>query len=96
LSTTRYRAVLTGATGGIGQAIALRLAPLCESLLLVARDAKALSTLVRDVEAARGRARAVPADLTMDSGRDAVLRAAVEAQGGIDLFINNADASEFA
>ena len=96
MNAARFRAVLTGATGGIGRAMALRLGPLCESLLLVARDAAALAALVREVDAAGGRARAVPADLTMDSGRDAVLRAAVEAQGGIDLLINNAGAGEFA
>jgi hypothetical protein len=91
-----YRAVLTGATGGIGRAMALRLGPLCESLILVARDAAALAALARDVEAAGGRARAVPADLTTPAGRDAVLRAAAETRGGIDLLVNNAGAGGFA
>jgi short-subunit dehydrogenase len=96
MSATRYRAVLTGATGGIGRAMALRLGPLCEVLLLVARDAAALATLVRDVETAGGRARAVPADLTTPAGREAVLRAATETRGGIDLLVNNAGAGDFA
>jgi short-subunit dehydrogenase len=92
----RYRAVLTGATGGIGRAMAVRLAPLCESLVLVGRDTAALAALARDVEAAGGRPRAVPADLTMISGRDAVQRAAADAPGGTDLLVNNAGAGEFA
>ena len=96
MSATRYRAVLTGATGGIGRAMALRLAPLCESLLLVGRDAAALAALARDVEAAGCPVRVVPADLTMLSGRDAVLRAAAETREGINLLVNNAGASEFA
>jgi short-subunit dehydrogenase len=96
LSAIRYRAVLTGASGGIGRAMALRLAPLCESLLLVGRDAAALAVLARGVQAARGHVRAVAADLTMVSGRDAVLRAASEAGGGVDLLVNNAGAGEFA
>ena len=39
MSAPRFRAVLTGATGGIGRAIAEQLAPQCKALLLVARDA---------------------------------------------------------
>ena len=96
MSAVRYRAVLTGATGGIGRAMALRLGPLCESLILVARDAAALAALARDIEAAGGRARAVPADLTTPAGREAVLRAAAETRGGIDLLVNNAGAGGFA
>jgi short-subunit dehydrogenase len=94
--SARYRAVLTGATGGIGRAMALRLAPLCESLILVGRNAAALSTLARDLETAGGCACAVSADLTLPSGRDAVLRAATSGPGGIDLLVNNAGAGHFA
>jgi short-subunit dehydrogenase len=96
LSTPRYRAVLTGASGGIGRAMALRLAPLCESLLLVGRDVAMLGALTRNIQAAGGRACAVPADLTTVAGRDAVLNAAAEARIGIDLLINNAGAGDFA
>ena len=96
MSAVRYRAVLTGATGGIGRAMALRLAPLCESLLLVGRSVGALAALARDVEAAGGRARAVPADLTTVAGRDTVLQAAAATRAGIDLLVNNAGAGEFA
>jgi short-subunit dehydrogenase len=94
--SVRYRAVLTGATGGIGRAIAVRLAALCDSLLLVGRDAAALDALAREVLAAGGRARTVPADLTLPSGRETVLRAAAEVTGGMDLLINNAGTGEFA
>jgi short-subunit dehydrogenase len=96
MSPRRYRAVLTGATGGIGRSMALRLGPLCESLLLVARDGAALAELARGIEAAGGRARAVPADLTTPAGREAVLRAATETRGGIDLLVNNAGTGGFA
>ena len=86
MSAPRYRAVLTGATGGIGRAIAEQLAPLCEVLLLVARG----------IDAAGPRCRAVPADLATAAGRDAVVRAAAAVPGGIDLLINNAGTTEFA
>lgn len=95
MSTARYRAVLTGATGGIGRAMALRLGPLCEALLLVARNVPTLNALAREVETAGGHARAVPADLTTPAGREAVLRAATETRGGIDLLVNNAGAGDF-
>jgi short-subunit dehydrogenase len=96
MSAPRYRAVLTGAAGGIGRAIALRLAPLCETLLLVGRDGASLSALQQEIEAAGSRARTVVADLADTAGREAVLRAASETGGGIDLLINNAGTGEFA
>jgi short-subunit dehydrogenase len=96
VSALRTRAVLTGATGGIGRAIALRLAPQCEILLLVARNTLKLARLQREIEAAGGICRVVAADLTQASGREAVARAAAEAPAGIDLLVNNAGAGEFA
>lgn len=96
MSAPRYRAVLTGATGGIGRAIAERLAPQCETLLLVARDAAKLEALRRGLGDAGGRCRAVAADLASAAGREAVVRAAAAAPGGVDLLINNAGTSEFA
>lgn len=96
MSAARYRAVVTGATGGIGRAIAVRLAPRCESLLLVGRDAARLARLRREIEAAGRKCRIVAADLTTAGGREALARAATEVTGGIDLLINNAGAGEFA
>jgi short-subunit dehydrogenase len=96
MSAPRYRAVLTGATGGIGRAIAEQLAPLCDALLLVARDPAGLDALRRGIDAAGGRSRAVAADLTSPAGREAVVRAAAAVPGGVDLLINNAGTSEFA
>lgn len=96
MSAPRYRAVLTGATGGIGCAIAEQLAPQCEMLLLVARDAAKLEALQRGITAAGGRCNAVAADLTGAAGREAVVRAAAAMPGGADLLVNNAGTSEFA
>lgn len=77
----RLRAVLTGASGGIGAAMAAALAPHCESLVVVGRDGNRLP---------RGHV-AVAADLTTPAGRDAVARAA----NGANLLVNNAGVSEF-
>jgi short-subunit dehydrogenase len=89
----RFRAVLTGAAGGIGSAAARQLAPLCETLLLVGRDEGALDALARTVG---GPARAVVADLATPAGRETVRRAAAAVPGGIDLLVNNAGAGDFA
>jgi short-subunit dehydrogenase len=94
--SARYRAVLTGATGGIGRAIAVRLAPHCEMLLLVGRDAAKLAQLQRELESAGGKCRVVAADLTAAAGREAVARAVAALPRGIDLLVNNAGAGEFA
>ena len=84
---TRYRAVLTGASGGIGHAIAAALAPSCDALLLVGRDRERLAeTAAAAGPAARTRA----ADHATRAGRDAV------ELDGINLLINNAGACDVA
>jgi len=96
MSAPRFRAVLTGAAGGIGRAAAVRLAPLCETLLLVGRHGATLAALQGEIESAGGKAGVAVADLTSAAGRTAVLRAAEAVPGGIDLLVNNAGAGEFA
>ena len=91
-----FRAVHTGAAGGIGRAAAVRLAPLCDRLLLVGRHGATLAALQDEIERAGGKAGVVIADLTSAVGREAVLHAARAVPGGIDLLINNAGAGEFA
>ncbi|MGC4121385.1 MAG: SDR family NAD(P)-dependent oxidoreductase [Myxococcales bacterium] len=60
--------VLTGASRGIGRALALVLAPRSERLLLVARNASRLTNLADEVTAKGGRAEAVPGDLGSVAG----------------------------
>ena len=86
----RYRAVLTGASGGLGQAIAAALGPACDALLLVGRDPERLAL---SAAAAGPAARVLAADLATEGGRDSVLAAAPE---GVNLLINNAGAGDFA
>ena len=84
---TRYRAILTGASGGIGRAIAAALAPHCDALLLVGRD---FARLAQTAAAAGPAARAVVADLGTPEGRDAV------SLPGVNLLIHNAGVGDFA
>ena len=84
--------VLTGATGGIGRAIALQLAARGARLILVARNAARLEEL-RD-ELGGDPHRVVAADLDTAAGRQLVVEACGTGPGP-DLLINNAGISEF-
>src|SRR5882724_1528613 len=77
-------AVITGAGGGIGRAVAARLASEGTSLVLVDRVAGTLKETHAAVERAGAPALAVEADVKRYA------TAAAERFGGIDLFFNNA------
>jgi short-subunit dehydrogenase len=95
MSPRHHCAVVTGAAGGIGRAIVRQLAPRCDSMILVGRDASSPAAVALSAGATGTRVRAVTADLATREGQQAVQDAA-EAAGGIDLLVNNAGASEFA
>lgn len=87
--------LLTGASGGIGQALADELARQGAKLGLVGQRAEPLHAL-RDRLLAEGHeAIAITADLTQAEGRESVLREMQKSFGGIDLLINNAGIQEF-
>lgn len=81
--------VVTGASRGIGRAIAVDLAREGGRMLLVARDAAGLQEVAAAVTAAGAEAVSVAADLGTAAGRQAVV-AAVEAEGDLDVLVNNA------
>jgi len=89
-----YKAVLTGATGGIGRAIALQLAPHCASLILMGRDTEKLEALKNELANIAVNVQIVSGDLCEDS-TSVRLMDAVLAQQGINLLINNAGISLF-
>lgn len=84
--------LLTGATGGIGQAIASQLAAAGARLLLVARQPEALTALSQQLP---GQHRCFSADLTNEDELAALI-AYIKNTGGIDVLINNAGVSQFA
>lgn len=90
-SSRRCRAVLTGASGGIGAAIARRLAPRADLLILVGRQRAALDALAAELDC---RVLIVCGDLCEAQTVQAVV-AAARAGGGIDLLVNNAGVSGF-
>ncbi|MGQ0538416.1 MAG: SDR family NAD(P)-dependent oxidoreductase [Gemmatimonadaceae bacterium] len=87
--TPRPRALVTGSTAGIGRAFAGQLARLGYDLVLVARDAKRLAEVAREVELSTGRRSAVLAADLSDDGAVARIVAHIDEQP-VDVLVNNA------
>ena len=85
-------ALVTGATSGIGRAVALQLAGIGAEVLVHGRSSERGSDVVREIENGGGKARFVSADL---SAADDVRRLAGES-GPTDILINNAGVYRFA
>lgn len=89
-------AVVTGASAGVGRAVARRFGELGWDVGLLARGPDGLDAAVDEIVAAGGRALAVPTDV---SNPEEVERAADEIErrlGPIDVWVNNAMVSVFA
>ncbi len=84
------KAVVTGASSGIGREIAKQFAREGWHVLAVARRSDRLKALADEID---GGIVPFPCDLAADSGPGDVVAAAQERIGGIDLLINNAGVS---
>ena len=83
-------ALVTGASAGLGRHFACVLAEMGAAVVVCARRAEALSSLVEEIERGGGRAIAFPIDVA-DVGRiPAAFDAAETAFGTVDILINNA------
>jgi NADP-dependent 3-hydroxy acid dehydrogenase YdfG len=81
---------ITGASAGIGRATALRLARDGASLVLCARRPDRLNEVAGEVTRAGGEALPVVADVTREADMDALVAAAVERFGRLDVMMCNA------
>jgi short-subunit dehydrogenase len=83
-------ALITGASSGIGAALARELARQGADVVLLARRVERLEALARDLEATRRRTLVVAADVTVDGHLERAVAAARTAFGRLDVVVANA------
>jgi len=84
------RAIVTGASSGIGREIALQFAAAGAEVVVVARRRERLETLAAAIPGEGGRAEIVVGDLTEPNVRQQAVDTAVAQFGGLDILVNNA------
>jgi len=88
-------ALVTGSSRGIGAAIAVRLgADGAKVVVNFAKSPDAAAAVVREIEAAGGKARAVKADLSDPAQIGPLFDEAVKAFGALDILVNNAGVAD--
>jgi NAD(P)-dependent dehydrogenase (short-subunit alcohol dehydrogenase family) len=85
--------LVTGASYGIGEATARRLAAGGATVLVVARSAERLDDLAASINAGGGQAVAYPVDLTDGAAVDVLAEHITDAHGAVDIVVSNAGKS---
>ena len=88
-------AIVTGASRGIGRAIAVGFAAAGADVALAARSRDDLEDVARAVEAHGRRALVVPTDVTRRDEIEALVSTTVDRLGGLDVLVNNAGGTRF-
>lgn len=84
------RVVVTGSTRGFGRTLVVRLAELGARVVVSGPSADESRAVVAEITAVGGEAVWSPGDVTRAEDVDAILRTAVDAFGGVDVWVNNA------
>jgi NAD(P)-dependent dehydrogenase (short-subunit alcohol dehydrogenase family) len=92
---TGRKAFVTGASRGIGQAIAIALAQAGADVALVARSEDGLAATAAQVAACGREAFVIPADVTRQAAVEEAVAAAIDRLGHVDVVVNNAGGSNF-
>ena len=85
-------AIVTGASRGIGSASARAFAAAGATVVLAARTAEAIATVADEINAAGGRALAIPTDVTDPESVQRLVEKTVATFGRLDVAFNNAGA----
>jgi 3-oxoacyl-[acyl-carrier protein] reductase len=83
-------AIVTGASKGIGKAIAISFAKEGASVVLASRSLNVLETIAQEIKAAGGEAMAVSVDVRKVESINEMIKKAVAHYGRLDLLVNNA------
>ena len=87
---TEKVAVITGASRGIGQAIAMAYAKAGAKVVLSSRKQEGLDAVAAQIQAAGGEALPIAAHTGSEEAVQAMVNKAIEAYGGVDIAVNNA------
>jgi 3-oxoacyl-[acyl-carrier protein] reductase len=87
------RAIVTGGSKGLGQAIAAELIAEGAAVAICARNAKGLGETAAKLSADGGSVTALACDVTDPGQVESFVAAAADAMGGIDILVNNAGAA---
>ena len=87
-------AIVTGASRGIGRAIALKLAEDGAAVMLAARNAELLKGVRAEIESKGDRATWLSLDLRKPEAPALLVEKTIEVLGGIDIVVNNAGATK--
>ena len=90
------KALVTGASRGIGQVIALAFAGAGADVALAARTEAGLAETAAAVRERGRQALVIPADLTNRDAAEEVVKVAIKELGQLDIVVNNAGGSSFA
>ncbi len=82
--------VITGASGGLGAATARHLSALGATVVLGARRIERIKSLAEELAGCEGKAIAIQTDVTQSAQVQALVDAAIDRYGRIDVMINNA------